>query len=244
MAINRPSISKVARAGIAWVFGRFRPAQGLSKDETDAISSERVEFGNRFIAYCQAIQADEAQVVNEIRSICREITNDPNARMPSVEALAARVRAAFQARERPLCFGCTDVGGFYRFTGVDAPRLSPERGAVEWAPHGWLCLGHSEVANWFAHREASRRALPGVCGMPRGHVYPPPAMLLPRGAVQFLPPEGDEGWVSYTDGVNAGPNAAWARSFLRRAFQWEVGETLTPLFAQGRRSEDESWAGL
>lgn len=226
---RKVTLTEVVRAQVALLFGRFRPAGGLSPEEQTAVRTERVEFTDRLVALVRAIDANEAAVVQEVRRITRDLYNTPDARMPSVEGIAGRVKAAFQARERPVCFGCSAMGGVYEHAGDTAILYGKRMGEVEWGRAGWLCLRHHVTLNWYLEREARRRNLPGVGGAPRIFDYPPPATILPHGALGCAPPDDDPGWTSWTDGAKMGPTARWAVEQVLKMEGWRVGETETPL---------------
>lgn len=228
---RKVTLTEVVRAQVALLFGRFRPAGGLSPEEQTAVRTERVEFTDRLVALVRAIDANEAAVVQEVRRITRDLYNAPDAKMPSVEGIAGRVKAAFQVRERPTCFGCDAMGGVYEHAG-DTAILYPKRpGEVQWGRHGWLCLRHHTTLNWYLEREARRRNLPGVGGAPRIFDYPPPPTILPHGAPHASPPADDPLWTSWTDGPKMGPTARWAVEQVLKVEGWRVGETETPLLA-------------
>lgn len=243
---RRVTLAEVVRAQVATLFGKFRPAGGLSAEEQAAVRAERVEFADRLVALLRAIDANEAAVVQEVRRITRELYNDTLARLPSVEFIALRVKAAFRASARPTCFACEEIGGRYLWNGDDAPLMPKAIGEVEYpGGAGWLCLQHHGVAHWYGYRECRRRGIPGVGGVPRIFEYPPPTCLLPRGVTALA---GDSSVLPWTDGVNMGPTARWAVAYMKKAHGWVVGETEQPLLAEvPERAPDaggEAWRDL
>lgn len=243
---RRVTLAEVVRAQVATLFGKFRPAGGLSAEEQNAVRAERVEFADRLVALLRAIDANEAAVVQEVRRITRELYNDTLARLPSVEFIAVRVKAAFRATSRPVCFACEEIGGRYLWNGEDAPLMAKAVGEVEYpGGAGWLCLHHHAVVHWYGHRECRRRGIPGVGGAPRIFEYPAPTSLLPRGMTTHA---GDSSVLPFTDGASMGATARWAVGYMKKAHGWVVGETEQPLLAEvheaPREAGGEAWRDL
>lgn len=216
------TLGEVVRAQVAYLFGRFRSPAELTADERGALKAERVDFADRLLALVRAIDQPQEHVVQVVRDVTRQLTNEPLARLPSVEAIAAKVKGSFRAKERPMCFACETIGGIHLRGGDDAPLMPKQRGEVEWGRDGFLCLSHHEALNWYCHREARARGIPGVYGMPRSHDYPAPPVLLPREAAPSSPPLSDPLWESWTDGGRMGSTARWCRAYLKRVHGWDL----------------------
>lgn len=245
--VRHPTLKEVVKAQVATLFGKFRPAGGLSEDEISAIRAERVEFSERLYLLTQAIDAPEAAIIQEIRRITREVYNDHGrGTLPSVEMLSTRVKTAFRPKDRPICFGCEEMGGHYLHAGAEEILQRKVVGEIEVGGRGWLCLAHHHALLWYAQREARRRGIPSLSGSPRVFVYAPPEELLPRGAKPSRWPEDDVLWASWTDGRNMGPLAEWARAWTKKEYGWEVGETETPLLDESveRLPETDAWDAL
>ncbi len=243
------SLAEVVRAQVALLFGKYRPAGGLSEEETRAVRAERTEFGDRLVTMIRGIDAPEAAVVEQVRLVTRDVYADDRMRnLPTVESLCALVKRSFSSNlHRPLCFACVELGGHYRTADPVEPLQAKQRGEIEYAGHGWLCIDHSEVVCWYEHREMHRRGLSTIAGIRARFEYVPPQTLLPRASNAAAPPADDPKWASWTDGGNMGPLALWARAFVKRAYQHDVEEGAAPLLetrATDAPQESEAWRDL
>ena len=225
------SLVEVVKAQVALLFGKYRPVGGLSEDEQRAIRAERVEFCDRLVALLGAIDAPQAAVVEQVRLVTREVYSDGQPRnLPSVESLCGLVKRAFTAgRQRPLCFGCVDMGGRYHSASPDEPLRAKATGEIPFDPFGWLCMAHHRAVVWYEDRERWRRNIAVIQDRAPMCEYPPIEELLPRGAWRPQPPADDPKWTSWTDGANMGPLALWARAFVKRAYGHDVAESDAPL---------------
>ena len=242
---RKVTLTETVRAQVALLFGKFRPAGNLAPSELAAVRAERIEFADRLVALVRGIEAQEPAVIQEVRRVAREVFNEQFSKMPSAEDLCARVKHAFQTKLRAPCFGCQANGGWLPRANPDEPPQRVFTGEIEFAPLGWLCVGHSEAVTWYAQREARRRGLPGLGGCPRIFAYPPPACLLPRGGRPADGPPEDPTWTAYTDGANMGVLARWAVALVGDHYGWTVGETETPLLEGAAEAvDDELWRSL
>lgn len=225
------SIQDVVRAQVALLFGKFRPAGGLSPEEQGALRAERVEFGDRLCSMVRAIDAPEPAVIEQVRNVTREVYADERQRnLPTVESLCALVKRSFQTRTRGVCLGCVEGGGSYMNASPDEPLGRKWQGEVEYAKVGWLCLIHHHAVVWYTQREKARRGIESIAGCVARDPGPPPFELRPR--LALTAPADDPNWASWTDGANMGPLARWAREFVKRVSGYDVGATETPLLGE------------
>ncbi len=240
------TVVEVVRAQVATLFGKYRPAGGLTAEETSAVQAERVEFSRRLADLIRGIDAPDAAIIEQIRNVTRVVYSDDKMRnLPTPESLCSLVKRAFATRIRATCQGCVDMGGRYENASPDAPILARAQGDIDYGEHGWLCLSHHHAALWYQRRECARRNVPGIAGLLPRFAYPPPEEILPRSGRPTQPPADDPGWESYTDGGNMGPLARWARGFVLRAYGYEVGSTETPLLVDvDSAPKSEAWRDL
>ena len=242
------TLAEVVRAQVALLFGKYRPAGGLTPEEQTAIRSERVEFGDRLVALIRGIDAPDSAIIEQVRLVTRDVYADERMRnLPTVESLCALVKRSFATKVRAACLGCAEMGGIYENASPDTPIRARQPGDFQYERVGWLCLGHHHAVSWYENREHYRRGIPSIADtMPRFE-YPPPGELLPRAGQVGRAPADDPKWESWTDGANMGPLARWAREFCRKVYGHEVGSTETPLLAnQGppERARSEAWRDL
>lgn len=244
------TLAQTVRAQVALLFGKFRPAGGLAREETEALSAERAEFGNRLVALVQAIDAPEVAVCEKVREVTRQVYGDGRLdRLPSVEHLSGLVKRSFSVAERPTCSGCRDMGGHYRCASPDEPLGAVRQGEVAYENHAWLCVLHHRAVEWYEGRERRRRGIPfyfaGQPVLPRFE-YPPPEVLLPRGGFGPDAPADDPKWTSFTDGQNMGPTARWARAYVERVYGHRIEEAAPLLGAAPEEAvvESDAWRDI
>lgn len=240
------TVAEVVRAQVALLFGKYRPAGGLTPEEASAMQAERVEFAKRLTDLVRGIDAPDAALIEQIRNVTRTVYSDDKLRnLPTVEGLCALVKRSFATRVRATCAGCAEMGGRYENASPDAPLLARVQGDIDYAEHGWLCIAHHHAVLWYQRRECLRRNVPGIAGLLPRFAYPPPEEILPRNGRPTQPPAEDPEWESFTDGASMGPTARWARAFVLRAYGYEVGATETPLLADvSDAPKSEAWRDL
>lgn len=208
-------IPEVVRGQVAELFGRFRPAAGLSAEEVKGVAAERQEFASRVAHGLQELQHPQAAIVREFRRIIRELRNEPAwAKMPTPEGIVGRVRSCLeQGIARPTCPACDRVGGSPGFFANSAlgPKLEGQLKVV--ATGEWWCGAHYEQLAWYWWRHL--RFSGG-----RAWTYPVPRSLLPRETANVSGPPSS--LREYTDGALISSSAIFVREYLERV----LGEPL------------------
>lgn len=204
------TLSSIVRGQIAELFGRFRPAAGLSGDELKGISAERHEFQTQVVYGLEELAHDRGAIVKHFRRVIHDLKNQPVWKpMPTAAEIVDSVRRGIeQGIERPMCAACEHMGGSPGvFLGSDGgPKL---RGEVEFdLTRDWFCIGHHEVLAWLFNRQRRYE---------HGHTwpYPPPMCFVPKeswrnGALQSR-------YAEYVDGALQGDLVIYFRQYLETA---------------------------
>ena len=207
---KRETIGSVIRGNLGTLWGRYRPTQGLTAEETKAIGAERLEYGRQVAAGLEDVHATTEKIIRELRRIFKEIEKQPySLKMPEPSEIVGRVRAALEgAREIQDCVCCRAVGSS---PGVfsDTPTGSIAKGIIRIENSGsggnptWWCAGCHEVLSWYTNRQ--HRFEQG-----RDFPYPPPWSIIPKAALRREPDQFGE----FTDGEFVSPLASHVREFV------------------------------
>lgn len=204
------SLAETVRGQVAELFGKYRPAAGLSAEEIKAIGAERTEFASRIVAGLRGLAHSQDAITREFRRVIYEIRNEPwGSKMPTAEGIVGRVRSACSGGfEIPWCVCCEHLGGTPGYW-IDSPLTDKSRGAVKAEVTGeWWCGTCHEALAWYWNRE-----LFAENGRSWGQAVP--TILVPKNAwrmgveVHELEP--------YTDGLNQGRLALFVRRYVRKA---------------------------
>lgn len=207
------SVRETIVGQVAELFGKMRPAAGLSPEERESLAAERKGFAEDLVALLKKLPHGARKIEQTARDVFHEIKNQPyTLKVPQPYEVYRRIDSRLTVGTvKPWCPVCERWGRKLMWAdGQDHPE-GKARGQIEMKDGSWWCNQHVAMVAFYAHRQTAF-----VQG--KDFPYAPPSNLIPQSC--FKRGLQGVGYLEWTDGAFMTSEVEW----LRADFEKKIGE--------------------